>query len=635
MSECDAGPTPGESRVTAELVRLGLSPAVVLQIGQWLTEPAFAEEREALARLVRAATGGDEAARAELEDAFARPLPIGTGGRRGACGPGPNRVNGAVMRQTAIGLLDTLADEAWGAGPEPHVVAIAYDTRATSRLFAHVVARQCAARGVGVVLLDAPRPTPQLSFIVRRRACAAGVVISASHNPPGDNGIKIYGPDGAQVVGQRDKRLFAAIEAASIGPVPEEEGWLVPGADPKIEVLTGAALAEADAPYHAFARAQGVLKDPQWGAGLTVVYTPLHGVGHSAVVPVLEGTGVKLHLVERQCDPDGGRFSTVESANPEVPASMDLARALAEDVGAQLVIASDPDADRMGALARDADGTLQVLDGNRLAVLLADHVLRHAPREHKQKGWVLQTVVSSPLVAKLARAHGVEAVDDLLTGFKHHAAMMAEQPDKPVVFMFEEAHGYMRGDDVHDKDGAVAARLMAECAAEAHRAGQTVFDNLRRIWRTHGYHRERTDNLWAYGGTGREAIAAAVEAFRSDPPTTLGGLEVIECDDRENPRNTDSPTRNLPSNVLVFSLQADDGARLHTGGSPQRDRAQGEDLRAGLRCGRHRRRRPRRSDHPGRRDDRCRPRRCAGAGAGRDGADPRGVIEAERGRLYG
>lgn len=559
MVQSDAAPTPGARELAMLGSGLGLGSAHVSQIDEWLTKPAYSEEREALVTLVHAAIGGDAAARDELEDAFRGPLPIGTGGRRGACGPGPNRVNAAVMRQTMIGLLEILGEEAWGAGPGPHTIAIAYDTRASSRRFAHVVARQCAARDVGVVLLDAPRPTPELSFTVRRLGCAAGIVISASHNPPGDNGIKIYGPDGAQVVGVRDKRLFAAIESASVGPAPGTNEWLAPGDDPRITVLTGDALAEADAPYHGFVRAQGVLSDPQWGKGLTVVYTPLHGVGHTAVVPVLEGTGVDLHLVQRQCDPDGGRFSTVESANPEVPASMDLARALAEEVGAQLVLASDPDADRMGALARDPAGVLQVLDGNRLAVLMVDHVLRHARPEHNKEGWVLQTVVSSPLVAKLARAHGVEAVDDLLTGFKHHAAMMAEQPDKPVVFMFEEAHGYMRGDDVHDKDGAVAARLMAECAAQAHREGHTVFDNLRRIWRTHGYHRERTENLWAYGGAGREAIKAAVEAFRSDPPTSLGGLSVLGCDDRKAPRATGSPTRDLPSNVLVFSLAADDG----------------------------------------------------------------------------
>ncbi|MBL4685376.1 MAG: hypothetical protein JKY37_12350, partial [Nannocystaceae bacterium] len=491
----DAGPpplTPTEPSLRASLETIqgrGLAKTRVEQIEHWLQDPACADDRDALLTLVDSAATGDEAALEELDDAFSRALPIGTGGRRGPCGPGPNRVNAAVMRQTAVGLLDAMSDEAaWGAGAGPHTVAIAYDTRASSRRFAHSIARQIAAGGARVVLIDAPRPTPELSFTVRRLRCAAGIVISASHNPPGDNGIKLYGPDGAQVVGARDARLFSAIEAAARGALgaltaaSATPTWLVPGGDEAISVLVDeAALAGVDAPYHAFVRAQGVLSGKVWGQGLDVVYTPLHGVGHTAVVPVLRDTGLVLHLVERQCDPDGGRFSTVSSANPEVPASMDMARALAERVGAQLVIASDPDADRMGALARDASGEFVALDGNRLAVLMVDHVLRHAfpkgeSRDPAVAAWVLQTLVSSPLVAKLARAHGVEAVDDLLTGFKHHAAMMAEQPHKTVAFMFEEAHGYMRGDDVYDKDGAVAARLMAECAALAHRQGRTLMD---------------------------------------------------------------------------------------------------------------------------------------------------------------
>jgi len=555
------------SETTTRLSELGLGAPQIEQVRHWLHGSIYADEREALWASVDGALAGDADALAELDDAFSRPLPIGTGGRRGLCGPGPNRVNAAVMRQTAVGLLDAMRDtDAWGAGSGPYTVAIAYDTRASSRRFAHVVARQFAAGGASVVLIDAPRPTPQLSFLVRSRQCAAGVVISASHNPPGDNGIKIYGPDGAQVLAARDKRLFAGIEAAAAGSlavadlvaIPDGAEWLTPGVDPSIEVIVSDAdVAEVDAPYHAFVRAQGVVPTQNWGDGLSAVYTPLHGVGHTAVVPALAGTGVDLHLVERQCDPDGGRFSTVESANPEVPASMAMAQALADDVGAQLVLASDPDADRMGAMARDAAGQLVALDGNRLAVLMVDHVLRQTQESGDR--WVLQTVVSSPLVAKLARAHGVEVVDDLLVGFKHHAGMMAEQPRKSVAFMFEEAHGYMRGDDVHDKDGAVAARLMAECAALAVREGKTVWDNLRRIWSEHGYHRERTENLWAYGGTGREAIAAAVEAFRSDAPTQLGGLSVVGCDDRLVPRDTGSATRDLTSNVLVFQLAADDG----------------------------------------------------------------------------
>lgn len=523
---------------------LGVSSQMHAEIVRWLTEPTYAELRDQLWALVERAGRGDAAARTELQDAFAGPLPIGTGGRRGEVGPGPNRVNAVVLRETAQGLVEAMREEG-----VPLRVAVAFDTRRDSRTFAHVVARQLATSDVDVLLIDAARPTPQLSFTVRARGCGAGIVISASHNPPGDNGIKIYGPDGAQVLGARDRALMAAIERAMAAPLP-------PIDETKADRITTLPLPEVDAAYHAFVRAQGVAPQERLReSGLSVVFTPLHGVGHTAVVPALEGTGVTLHLVERQCDPDGGNFSTVKSANPESPASMDMARALADERGASLVIATDPDADRLGALARNRAGTLEFLDGNRMAVVMFDHVLRHAPRP--ANGFVLTTIVTTRLVPIMARAAGIEVVDDLLVGFKHHAGMMAEQPEKTVFFGCEESHGFMRGDGVHDKDGAVAARLLVEAAALAHADGLTVFDVLERVWCEHGYHRERTENLYAYGAAGREAIAGLMKRLRAEPPKALGGLAVVSVDDRLVPRGTGSPTRDLLGNVLIYELEGE------------------------------------------------------------------------------
>lgn len=520
---------------------LPLPQATRSLIERWLRDPRYAEERPALQRLVDAAERGDEDAVAELRDAFDGPLPIGTGGRRGACGPGTNRMNVAVLRETAQGLADAMAAE--GA---PNRVAVVYDTRADSRRFAHAVAQQLAACGVDALVVDAPRPTPLLSYTVRARGCGAGIVISASHNPPGDNGIKVYGPDGAQVLGERDHRLMAAIERAMSAELRE-------GGAGRIEVLASDdEIATVDRPYLAFVRAQGVCGDALRGAGLRVVYTPLHGVGHTSVLPVLRACGFEVAMVEAQA-PDGGVFGTVQSANPEQPAALELARQQAERDGADLVIATDPDADRLGALARGDDGSFAFIDGNRLAVLMLDHVLRHGPVP--SHGWVLTTVVSSPLIGSLARRAGVDVVDDLLVGFKHHAGMMAEAPERTVVFATEEAHGYLRGDDVHDKDGAIAALLLTEAAAVAKAAGGTLFDQLRRVWSEHGYHRERTENIFAYGAEGREAIARLMDAWRREPPRSFGGLAVVSVEDRRTPRNTGSPTRDLPGNVLVFELQ--------------------------------------------------------------------------------
>jgi phosphomannomutase len=526
-------------------VLAGLGAEVAGALTQWASDPRYADDRAVLAELVARVRAGDDGARAELEDSFSGPLPIGTGGRRGAVGAGPNRMNLTLVRETAQGLADLVHAE--GVSRE---VAICYDTRTHSQRFAHAVADQLAACELDVLLVEAPRPTPQLAYLVRTRGCAAGVVISASHNPPGDNGIKVYGPDGAQVLGARDRALMEAIRRAMHQPLR--------AAGPRrgrVEIVGDpAAIAELDAPYHDFVLAQGVLDEVP--PGLQVVFTPLHGVGHTAVMPVLARKRIDTQIVQAQL-PDDGRFGTVASANPESPESLTLAIAQAEASDADLVIATDPDADRLGVAARTRGGGIEFIDGNRTGVLMLDHVLRHASLP--ARGWVLSTIVTTPLIATLARAAGVEVVDDLLVGFKHHAGMLDEQPDRPLVFATEESHGYLRGNDVHDKDGAIASLLMAECAALAKAQGRTLDDELDRVFMAHGYHRERTANLYAYGASGREAIAKLMSSWREAPPASFGGLAVVSIEDRMRPRSTGSATRDLTSNVLLFELAAPGG----------------------------------------------------------------------------
>lgn len=543
-------PHQGSPETTAEL---GLPADTERTVREWLDDPHYAGEREALIGLLLAART-DAAARAELLDAFSQVLPIGTGGRRGRVGPGPNRLNTVVVRETARGLAHAVKQ----AGDTPQV-AVVYDTRMHSRQFAVVIAEELAAEGLTVILFDAPRPTPELSFLVRRLGCGAGVVVSASHNPPEDNGIKIYGPDGAQVLGARDAALMAAIVGVRTLPAR--------GTEPPAQIhVIGAdqVEAEADRPYHAHVLAQGVVPGSLPGDGFSLVFTPLHGVGHTSAGAVLRARGLTVHFVERQCDPDGGRFSTVSSANPEMPASMAMGVELAAARGSSLVLATDPDADRLGACVRvpagpGGDGGYVALDGNRLGVLMLAHVLDSMQHQLPQNGWVLTTLVTSPLIATMARAHGLEAVDDLLVGFKHHAGMMAERPDKTLVFGCEESHGYVRGDDIRDKDGAIAALLLAECAAVAHAEHRSLFDVLEKIWCRYGYHREKTANLVAPGLAGRQAIASVMQAWRARPPAGFAGLSVVKVDDRLAPRHTGSATRDLPGDVLSFELA--DGGR--------------------------------------------------------------------------
>jgi phosphomannomutase len=532
-----------------------LDEAAAARLRQWWTDPAFAAVRPALGRLVSKVVSGDEEATADLADAFSRDLPIGTGGRRGPVGPGPNRMNEVVLRQTAAGVAEFVRTH----DGDDRVVVV-YDTRRDSRTFAHLVAGALAADGMEVVVLDEPRPTPQLSFEMRRRAAGAGIVISASHNPPGDNGIKIYASDGAQVLGEDDRALMMAIQAAATHALPP--GVADPEAHSAVEMVRGEALARLDADYHAYVLGQGVLDGSLADVGLSVVYTPLHGVGGSAVLPVLRSRGLEVYPVEPQMDPDSGRFSTVKSANPESPASFELARALAVERDADLVLANDPDADRLGALARNASGELEFIDGNRLGVLMMDHVLRHGGPV-PAGAYVCQTIVSSPMVASLAREAGVDVVDDILVGFKHHAGVAREREGRLLAFGFEESHGYLRGNEIRDKDGAIAALLLAECAVDCARDGSTLLDRLASLWARVGYHAERTRNLWARGAVGREAIAVAMKTWRADPPREIAGLDVRSIEDRREPRETGSVTRDLPGNVLIHELVGSDfGCRL-------------------------------------------------------------------------
>jgi phosphomannomutase len=495
------------------------------------------------------AASEDASGLSRLEDAFCRDLPIGTGGRRGEVGAGPNRINSVVLTQTALGVAAFIRE-----GGRAAKVVVAHDTRRDSSSFARMVSRVLASQGLEVRLLDEPRATPQLSFEVRDWGAGAGVVISASHNPPGDNGIKIYGDDGAQVLGANDRALMAAIQAVDLDTLGalDLEGEL----SGSIEALSGESLASRDAVYQAYVNGQGIEGLALDQGGLRIVYTPLHGVGHHVFLPLLKARGAQVHPVEAQLDPDNGRFSTVESANPESPAAFDMARALADEVGADLVLANDPDADRLGALLRNAEGELIFIDGNRIGALMMDHLLRQFP---EPSGMVMTTLVTSPLLSKMAQSAGLDTIDDLLVGFKHHAGVVAEHPGVPLFFACEESHGYVRGNEIRDKDGLIAGLLLAEAAADAAGKGGRLHDRLAEIWTRHGYHREKTKSVWARGAAGREAIAAVMKAMRREAPAQLGGLSLQARADRLDARDTGSATRDLSGNVLVFEYAGEDG----------------------------------------------------------------------------
>ena len=453
-------------------------------------------------------------------------LAFGTAGLRAALGAGPTRMNRRVVRQTAAGLCRFL-----GASPR---VVVGYDARHKSDAFALDTARVVAAMGGRAFVLPGCLPTPVLAFAVRHLGVDAGVMVTASHNPPADNGYKVYLGDGAQLVPPSDEAIAAEIDRVAGSPVTvaDEDDEAITVLDETIvDAYRSAVVGLSLTPHH---------------RDLAVVYTAMHGVGRDVLRAVFDEAGFAAPVeVVEQVEPDPD-FPTVAFPNPEEPGALDLALATADAADADIVLANDPDADRLGVAAAGPDGWV-ALTGNQIGVLLADHVLRHTSGADRL---VVTTVVSSRMLSRLADDHGVHYVETL-TGFKWIARAALDRPDLRLVFGYEEALGYLVGDVVLDKDGISAALLFAELAAGLKAEGRTVHDRLDDLARRHGLHATDQVSLRLDGPDGSERIAAIMAALRSDPPTALGGLAVESTTDLL--AGTDLP----PSDAVVLDL-ADD-----------------------------------------------------------------------------
>lgn len=455
---------------------------------------------------------------AALAERFGGTLEFGTAGLRGPLGAGPTRMNRVVVTRAAAGLAAYL-DDTGAQGP----VVIGYDARHNSEVFARDTAEVVAGTGRRALLLPRPLPTPVLAFAVTDLGAAAGVMVTASHNPPQDNGYKVYLGDGSQIVPPVDAGIASRI--AAVGAVAE-----VPRGE-DVEVLD-------DAVVDRYRRTAGRLL----GAGardLSVVYTPLHGVGRDLVVAVMQDAGFAApHVVAEQAEPDPD-FPTVAFPNPEEPGAMDLALALAAEVDADVVVANDPDADRCAVAVPGPHGWT-MLSGDEVGALLADHFLRL-----RREGTYATTIVSSTLLGKLARAHR-QLHAETLTGFK----WIGRVPQ--LAFGYEEALGYCCDPrHVADKDGVTALLVVLDVAARAKQAGRSLRDLLDDLAHTHGLHATgqvsvRMDDL--------DAIPAVVDRLRDDPPASLGGLEVLRVDDL-NEGSADLP----PTNGLRFVLAGIEG----------------------------------------------------------------------------
>ncbi len=502
-------------------------------IRRWLSEPRFADyAAEVLAHI----SAGKWK---ELDDAFWTVIPFGTGGRRGKMYPiGSNAINDFTIGASAQGVADYTAAQLPG---RPQACAIAYDTRHNSRRFAELCAEVMAAAGFKVFFLDGYRSTPELSFAVRFHNCTCGIMVTASHNPPSDNAVKVYWQGGVQVLPPHDSAIIERVmnvEAVRRKPFAEA---LAAG-----QVIY--CQNEVDPAFIAAVKAQS-LPGPR---DLKIIYSPLHGVGSSAVLPALAADGfTDVTVFEPHAQPDGN-FTNVPGnvANPENPAVFDAIAQYAHTANADLVLATDPDCDRLGASAPLTFGTLspggrgpgegavtaaawKSFNGNQIAALLAEHVLsaRKKAGSLSPQHYVCKTLVTTEMVRRIAVHYGVATHGNLQVGFKWIGKDIDDSGPEKFVFGCEESHGYLVGAHVRDKDAAVAAMLLAELAASCKAEKKTLHEKLDALYWQYGYHAESQFSLTMPGAQGMQDMLALMARLRAAAPAQLAGSKVIRVRD--------------------------------------------------------------------------------------------------------
>jgi phosphomannomutase len=499
-----------------------LSPAAVENIRTWLSQPYLADYAPQVAEHLAAEKWQ------ELEDAFWKTIPFGTGGRRGRMYPiGCNAINDRTIGESAQGLADYVKRQ---VAADPHrdahrglSCAIAYDTRHRSRQFAELCAEIMAAAGYTIYFLDGYRSTPELSFTVRFKHCDCGIIITASHNPPADNAVKVYGPSGGQFVPPHDADSIRAME---------EVTWIKrkPFADALAAGKVVYCQEEVDAAFIRAVLAQSV-PGPR---NLKILYSPLHGVGASAVYPVLNEAGFReVEIFGPHAEPNGD-FPNVPKhvANPENPAVFDAMIQRAQQTGAELILATDPDCDRLGCAVRKSlrpDAPWVTLTGNQLGSLLVDFLLgaRQAAGTLTAGHYIVKTLVTTELMRRVADNYGVETAGNLHVGFKWIGLEMDLRGPKNFVIGAEESYGFLVGDHVRDKDAAVASLLTSELTARLKAEGKTLAQRLDELYRQYGCFAEGQINVQMPGEKGMEDMRAVMSKMRSDPPASLGGMPVV------------------------------------------------------------------------------------------------------------
>ena len=493
----------------------------------------------------------------KLIDAFYQDLEFGTGGLRGIMGAGTNRMNTYTLGMATQGLSNYIIKQ---CGQKGISVAIAHDCRNNSRLFAESAADIFSANGFDVYLFESLRPTPELSFAIRYFGCQSGVVITASHNPPEYNGYKAYWNDGGQVVAPHDEAIIE--EVRNIRSVKEIR---FNGKKEKINII-GKEIDDAFLKEVIKMRLNPEVIDKNSSMG--IVYTPIHGSGVKLIPPALKLFGFKnIISVPEQEKPDGN-FPTVKSPNPEEPGALKMAIEKAMSTGADLVMASDPDADRLGIACKNKKGEFVLLNGNQTGVLLTYYILSQFREKNKYKGneYIIKTIVTTELMDRIAQKHNVRCYN-VLTGFKFFADLIRNLEGKEkYIGGGEESYGFLPGDYVRDKDAVGSCALIAEAAAWAKSRGKTLYEMLIDIYLEYGLYKEKLINVVRKGAEGAAEIKAMMVAYRNNPPKTINGSKVVKINDYETLESTNSLTGKktgielIKSDVLQFFLE--DGSKI-------------------------------------------------------------------------
>jgi phosphoglucomutase len=488
----------------------------------------------------------------ELNDRFYKDLEFGTGGMRGVMGAGTNRVNKYTLGKATQGLSNYIKSS------YPNVlgkVVIAYDCRHNSDTLARTVAEVLSANGIKVYLFSELRTTPELSFAVRHLNCHAGIVLTASHNPPEYNGYKVYWTDGGQIVPPEDQKIISEINGLTFEDINfEHKNELIELIDKEVD--------------DAFINAS--CKNGDFGVegrdNLKIVFTSLHGTSITAIPQVLKKAGYNdVTVIEEQAEPDGD-FPTVKSPNPEEPEALSMAITKAEEIGADIVIGTDPDSDRLGIAVRNNIGKIELLNGNQTMLLMTKFLLDQRKKNGlKGNEFIASTIVSTPMMQKLADAYGVE-IKTSLTGFKWIAKMIKDFPEQEFIGGGEESFGFMVGDFVRDKDAVTSTLLACEIATNAKSKESSFYKELLACYTQYGFHKERLVSLVKKGASGAQEIKQMMIDFKDNPLQSIDGSKVVIIDDYNNSTSTDIHSGKVSdidipnSNVLIYTTE--DGTKV-------------------------------------------------------------------------